>query len=263
MSVYEKMTAIADAIRAKTGGTDALTLDGMAEAIPQVYAAGITEMWESIQAGGKTQTYQQKFESWKFERKTFKPIYDVRPTQPVRMFYDIHKADSNEIFDLEEIEREQGIVFDFSQTTNLQHVFNGAEIDVVNVVDARNASATNALYWTFSGVQGDGKEFGHPTVKRINKFIVGEKTDRFYMTFYCAYDLEHCVLEGEISKNGFSFGQSSKIDKESILSVLNCLKDYSTDTSGTKWVVALGTTNLAKLTEAEKAIATEKGWSLA
>lgn len=40
MSVNSKMTAIADAIRAKTGSTDALTLDGMAAAIPNVYAAG-------------------------------------------------------------------------------------------------------------------------------------------------------------------------------------------------------------------------------
>lgn len=42
MSINEKMTAIADAIRAKTGGTDALTLDGMAAAIPEVFAAGRT-----------------------------------------------------------------------------------------------------------------------------------------------------------------------------------------------------------------------------
>ncbi len=40
MSVNEKMTAIADAIRDKTGGTDALTLDDMAQAIPDVYDAG-------------------------------------------------------------------------------------------------------------------------------------------------------------------------------------------------------------------------------
>ena len=36
MSVNEKMTAIADAIRAKTGGTGPLTLDGMAEAISSI-----------------------------------------------------------------------------------------------------------------------------------------------------------------------------------------------------------------------------------
>ena len=37
MSVYEKMTAIADAIRDKTAESELLTLDGMAEAIPVVY----------------------------------------------------------------------------------------------------------------------------------------------------------------------------------------------------------------------------------
>lgn len=40
MSVNEKMTAIADAIRAKTGGTALLTLDGMARAIAGIRAEG-------------------------------------------------------------------------------------------------------------------------------------------------------------------------------------------------------------------------------
>ena len=41
MSVQEKMTAIADAIRAKTGGTAPLTLDGMALGVPAVYEKGV------------------------------------------------------------------------------------------------------------------------------------------------------------------------------------------------------------------------------
>lgn len=44
MSVNEKMTAIADAIRDKTGGTDALTLDDMAENVPKVFEAGKQEL---------------------------------------------------------------------------------------------------------------------------------------------------------------------------------------------------------------------------
>ena len=40
MSVNSKMTAIADAIRAHTGGTDALTLDAMAQAIAGIQAGG-------------------------------------------------------------------------------------------------------------------------------------------------------------------------------------------------------------------------------
>ena len=40
MSVSEKMTAIADAIRGKTGGTDALTLDQMAAEIAGIQVGG-------------------------------------------------------------------------------------------------------------------------------------------------------------------------------------------------------------------------------
>lgn len=40
MSVYEKMTTIADAIRSKTGGTELLTLDGVAEAIAGISTGG-------------------------------------------------------------------------------------------------------------------------------------------------------------------------------------------------------------------------------
>lgn len=40
MSVNEKMTAIADAIRAKTGGTDTLTLDAMATEIESIESGG-------------------------------------------------------------------------------------------------------------------------------------------------------------------------------------------------------------------------------
>lgn len=40
MALTDKLTAIADAIRAKTGGTAALTLDGMAEAVAGIEAGG-------------------------------------------------------------------------------------------------------------------------------------------------------------------------------------------------------------------------------
>jgi hypothetical protein len=47
------MTAIADAIRAKTGGEEPLTLDGIAAGIDEVYAAGIEEGKASSSAGWK------------------------------------------------------------------------------------------------------------------------------------------------------------------------------------------------------------------
>jgi hypothetical protein len=261
-----KIRAIIEKIWSKVKEPKPMSGDGIVDAIDEVYAAGedngIAETWEGIQDGGNLTEYGYHFYNWKISRKTFKPQYDIAPTAANYTFYNCHKANSDEIIDFEQIEKEQGIKIDFSNCKALHHVFNGAEIDVINVIDVRNASDTNALYWTFCGVTGSGQSFGHPLVKRINKFIVGEKTDRFYMTFYYALDLEHCGFEGEISKNGLELNMCKKLDHESLMSAMNCLKDYSTDTSGTVWKVILGATNLAKLTADEKAIATGKGWVL-
>lgn len=75
--------------------------------------------------------------------------------------------------------------------------------------------------------------------------------------------LENVVFEGKIGKNSFSVSGSKKLTHDSLMSIINALEDYSQDTSGTKWVVTLGSTNLAKLTDAEKQMATDKGWTLA
>lgn len=57
MSINTKMTAIADAIRAKTGGTEALTLDGMAEAIAGLeLGGGLPDTIEAVAGGTHTLT---------------------------------------------------------------------------------------------------------------------------------------------------------------------------------------------------------------
>lgn len=59
MSVNTKMTAIADAIRAKTGGTAALSLDAMAEAIAGL-GSGLSDDIEEINYG----TYEHASSSY-------------------------------------------------------------------------------------------------------------------------------------------------------------------------------------------------------
>lgn len=54
MSVNSKMTAIADEIRDKTGKTEALNLDQMAESIPEVYKAGQSSMVDESKLIPKT-----------------------------------------------------------------------------------------------------------------------------------------------------------------------------------------------------------------
>ena len=55
-----------------------------------------------------------------------------------------------------------------------------------------------------------------------------------------------------------SFKESTLLSYESLLRILNALTEVTTTQT-----LTLGTTNLAKLTDEEKAIATEKGWTLA
>ena len=61
MSVNEKMTAIADAIRSKTGGTDKLGLDAMASSIGDVYDKGRDSFWEDYQQSGNRVDYRYAF----------------------------------------------------------------------------------------------------------------------------------------------------------------------------------------------------------
>lgn len=79
MSINEKMTAIADAIRDKTGGTDALTLDEMAQSIPTVFNAGKEAeekaFWEVFQ---KRTSWQYAFAYNGWTDENYNPIYPIR-----------------------------------------------------------------------------------------------------------------------------------------------------------------------------------------
>ena len=72
--------------------------------------------------------------------------------------------------------------------------------------------------------------------------------------------LENITFDGDIG-NSINFSTCTKLNHDSLMSIINHLKDFS-GTSTTK-TCTLGSSNLAKLTDAEKAIATQKGWSLA
>ncbi len=89
MSVNEKMIAIADAIRAKTGGTDPLTLDQMAQEIEGLSAGGYDDgyeagtqaeynrFWDAFQQNGNKTNYDQAFAYGHWTDETYNPKYDI------------------------------------------------------------------------------------------------------------------------------------------------------------------------------------------
>ena len=86
----------------------------------------------------------------------------------------------------------------------------------------------------------------------------------FDATFYCP-KLKNITFEGIIGQN-ISFKDSSSLTRESLLSnggngVFGKLKDYNG--TGETRTITLHADTKALLTDAEKAIATDKGWTIA
>lgn len=75
------------------------------------------------------------------------------------------------------------------------------------------------------------------------------------MFYYCSALVNLYI---DVIPVSISFKESTLLSYESLLRILNALTEVTTTQT-----LTLGTTNLAKLTDEEKAIATEKGWTLA
>ncbi len=80
-------------------------------------------------------------------------------------------------------------------------------------------------------------------------------------TFYNAGALESVTFVGRIKINDLNVSYSPNLSKESLLSLLNCLEEKPESEKG-DWIVTLGTTNKAKLSADELAIATGKNWEV-
>jgi hypothetical protein len=248
MSVNEKMTAIADAIREKTGGTDALTLDGMAESIPEVYEAGkqaeYDAFWDAVFLGadGNFHTYMTyHFAGRAWNDRNFRPKYDIKPVGTATGLFR-----ETAIVNLKQCLESCGVTLDTSRMTSGTGAFGYGQLTILPKLD-------------FSSLTGATNTFTNSSkLHTIEEMVVSEKTTFASTTFTECTGLTHMIMTGTLAKNGLDLHWSTNLDKESLLSIIGVLQ---TKTSGT-WTVTLGTENLAKLTDAEKAVATQKGWTL-
>lgn len=249
MSVDSKMTAIADGIREKTGKTGKLTLDDMASGVDEVYEAGMSkaesDFWDAVQNYGKRTFYEYAFNRWNCEY--IRPKYKVIADSQTRL---MQTFSENKL-----LKKVESAYFDFSN-----HMI--------------NTGSGYAFYNTFGGcssleeIEDVGLQTGNYnlTFHSCNKLhtiaiLRVAETDTFTGVFTNCYALENVTIEGVIGQNGFNVSPCTKLTHTSLMSIINSLKDYSG--AGTTKTVTLGSTNLAKLTDEEKAIAVNKGWTLA
>ena len=235
MSISEKLTIIA-------------------ENEPKVHEAGrkqaLLEAWSGIQMQGTRTDYTSYFRYSEWDDTTFNPQYDMNLTNGYYMF------PYSKITDLCAILERNGVVLDTSGMTaanGFQYMFYNTSFKILpDIVVPENILN---LPQTF------GLSYNLHTIKRltVHENLNYAKND----TFAKLVALENLTIKGTIGQNNFNVQWSTKLSHESLMSIINALKDYSEDTSGTQWVVTIGEENIAKLTAEELAIAEDKGWEVA
>ena len=138
----------------------------------------------------------------------------------------------------------QGIIIDTSACVTLLQLFQSSSVKYIPALDIRNAN-NNTNY-----------AFSSDSIITIDKLLVSENTI-FATSMFDAPNLESVIFEGVIGQGGLDLSKCNKLSHESLISVINCLKDGVSGLTCT-----LGATNLAKLTLEEKMIAINKGWDI-
>lgn len=134
------------------------------------------------------------------------------------------------------------------------------------IVNLTKCLADNNVILDISGVTNTSYLFGFATKTTNISMKISEPNEvssiAFVSTsFQSCTALTTLYITGILGTNGLDLHWSTKLDKESLVGIINILQDKSAE-AGT-WTVTFGSTNLAKLTDTEKAAATQKGWTLA
>lgn len=227
-------------------------LTQIANNVPLVYNAGLEAgkseggdswydtFWDSYQQNGNRQNYQAAFPREGWNDVTFKPKYDMAPTTCYQMFQ------TCKITDLKKALQDAGVKLDTKNSTSFTQFIQSSDITILPKIDLTDATNTSSAFAT-------------NVIQSIEELVVSETTP-FSKTFDNAPNLTYMIVTGTIGRNGLDL-HWSPLTHESLTSIINALKDF-TGTGETR-TVTLGSTNLAKLTDTEKAIAEAKGWTLA
>ena len=230
MSIGEKLTTIAEnQQKVFDAGFDKGTYDRD------------LQIWKAITMNGTRHNdsngYYRAFQRTDFTGYTFvKPVAPKGSNSCDGMFYEYMGTHLPKNLDLSGLSPSANIGGIFSWATSLLEIY-----DI-------GLPAMNSYSWSNSY-----------NVKKIEILRVHEGTG-FGLSTLSA--LEEITFEGVIGKN-LNLSSSTKLKYESLMNIIGCLKDYSEDTSGTTHTLTIGTTNQNKLSAAEKAIVTQKGWTLA
>ena len=233
-------------------------LDIIYENQQKVFEAGkqaeYDRFWDGYQDNGNRTNYDDAFGDKYWTDEIFYPKYDFILTQCSRMFR------YSGITTLASKLKEKGLKFDTSAISGTQAIqmFQDANVKDIPELDLRNA--TNIGYL-----------FGNSEVETVEKLILSEKaTTGIGTMFGRVKQLRHIIFDGVLAATGMDLKNSTLLDKESIISLINIL---STTTSGLTVTLSLTAVNKAfetsegandgsNSTEWQTLIGTKTNWTI-
>ena len=111
-----------------------------------------------------------------------------------------------------------------------------------------------------NGIKSIGQNAFNVCSELINVYIANSVTSIGAQAFGYCRNITTIVLEKDIDCTGLNFSWSSKLTAETMVNMFESLKDNTGTTAKT---LTLGATNLAKLTDEQIQIATNKNWNVA
>jgi len=253
MSIAEKLQTIAENEQKvyeagyEKGKSEADTETAYNEGVEAGKQAEYNETWDTLQCKGERTIYTGFFAHLGTEKGVYlsdiKPKYVIKPAYANYMFY--HYPEE----------------MDLTQFLNENE---DISIDLTALKEANNSFA----YSKFSRVPALSvgvvtQTFQNATkLKTIDKLTVTSTAKTCAVSaFQNCSALENITFGGAINGNGLNFQWATKLTHDSLSSIINALADKSADTSGTQWVVTVGSTNIAKLTTEDLENIAAKGWN--
>ena len=228
----ESLTATANAVREKTGGTEPIEWkeNGFADEMEKVFEAGkkseYDAFWDNYQKNGQRIEYSLAFAGDGWYDDNFRPKYDIVPVYS----YEIFKL--CRITNLEKILNDNHIKLDFSKSGRISGAFTTAQL----LTAVPEIDASQVTYVALSSLFQDC--FKLHTIRKLKLRQDGSNT--FSACFYRCNSLKNIVVEGTIGTN-IDF-QHSPLSNGSISSIINALSNSS---AGTSVIFSLAAVNTA------------------
>ena len=247
MSVNSKMTAIADEIRAKTGGTEPLSLDDMAENVPKVYESGQNDVKEQVEpintelekclsgnpVDGKSWYdefwdlylsrceqvgYQYAFAGRGWHYDTFFPTRDIILKNGASyVFQETYMLPLKQCLD------KNGVKLDTSNMTNMDRLFYWAmqgsnSGHIIPPIGNNNVTSAQYCFYVATGLE------------KIEKLTVAPTCNMTEAFFRCDA-LREITLENEIASSTWKFNNTHMLSRETITHIIGKLSEATTGLS--------------------------------